>query len=84
MILALTSCGTIFGKFEDTRETILVSDVFELFDAIKSDIIVKLMPGDYDISEYSTAIANAEIKASPYISNDNYGEGISITGVENL
>jgi len=81
--LTLASCGFVMEKNKDTRSAVVVSDVFELFNAIKSDNIIKLMPGDYDLSKYSSAITSGEITTSPYASNDNYGESISLENLKN-
>lgn len=80
---ALITSGIIMILNTNKSSIIVVHNANELFNAIKSDSIIKLMPGDYDLSEYPLAITNGEITASQYVSNDNYGDSISIENVTN-
>lgn len=73
----------ITGLNANDRNVVVVYNVNEFLKAIKPDTIVKLMPGDYDLSEYTSAISRGEITVSPYVSDDNYGESISIENVTN-
>jgi hypothetical protein len=67
---------------EVKKGKVVVGDVFEFVSVLGSDRIIQMKPGIYDFDKLTDKTANEHV--SWETSNEDYFQGLKVTGVENL